>query len=181
MTTVLRSIVKYVFALAFYYSGISGLLLYIKKHRCRPWPLVLMYHRIVEPKDAAGLQPGMFVYKDIFEKQIEYISKCFRILSISDFARGLAENRRYRGDEMIITIDDGWRDNFTNGLPILQKYNSAPRYLYGEFYSHRLPVMVSRNQLDTIATRYKYRNARGGYQGYPAEVSGFNQCPGTIK
>jgi peptidoglycan/xylan/chitin deacetylase (PgdA/CDA1 family) len=134
MTTVLRSIVKYVFALAFYYSGIGGLLLYIKKRRRRPWPLVLMYHRIVEPKDAAGLQPGMFVYKDIFEKQIEYISRCFRILSIGDFTRGLAENRRYGGDEMIVTIDDGWRDNFTNGLPIFKKYNiGATIYLTANF------------------------------------------------
>ena len=129
-----KSMLKYGFAMAFCYSGANRLLSRVKLRRNRAWPLVLMYHRIVEPEDAVGLQPGMYVYKDVFEKQIEYLSQHFRIHSVSDFANGIDNNRGYRGDELIITIDDGWRDNYTNAFPILKKSRAnATVYLTANF------------------------------------------------
>lgn len=121
---------KYFIALAFYYSGACLLLSSKKRRRSRPWPIVLMYHRIIEPKDAKGLQPGMYVYNDVFEKQIKYLSSNFKICSISEFAAGLDKYSGYRGNDLIITIDDGWRDNYINAFPILKKNNaSAAIYL----------------------------------------------------
>lgn len=134
MIATLKSTLKYGFALMFYYSGCCRLLMRFKRRGNRPWPIVLMYHRIIEPDNALGLQPGMYVYKDVFEKQVGYLSKYFRIRSVSDFAHEIDNHDRYRGDELIITIDDGWRDNYTNALPIFKKYNiGAAIYLTANY------------------------------------------------
>lgn len=134
MISMLKGLLKYFFALMFYWSGVYWLLIRFRYRRTRPWPLVLMYHRIIEPEDAVGLQPGMYVFRHVFEKQMEYLSKCFRIHSVSDFARSIDNHSGYRRDELIITIDDGWRDNFTNALPILKKYEvAATIYLTANF------------------------------------------------
>lgn len=134
MRTMFKSILKYLFALIFYWSGVYWLLIRLRCRRNHPWPLVLMYHRIIEPEDAVGLQPGMYVFRDVFDKQIKYLSKCFRINSVSDFVRSINNHNGYRCNELIITIDDGWRDNFTNALPVFKKYKVvATIYLTANF------------------------------------------------
>jgi peptidoglycan/xylan/chitin deacetylase (PgdA/CDA1 family) len=116
---------KYAFAVAFYYSGAGWLLSKIKCRRNRPWPIVLMYHRAIEPKDAVGLQSGMYVYKDVFEKQIEYLSSHYQIRKVSEFASGIERSEVYSSNDLLITIDDGWRDNYTNAFPILKKHDAG--------------------------------------------------------
>jgi peptidoglycan/xylan/chitin deacetylase (PgdA/CDA1 family) len=116
---------KYLFALAFYYSGSFWLMSSVKKRRKRPWPLVLMYHRIVDDREKAGLQPGIYVTKNTFEKQVAFMAKKYNILAMNQFSSNLNQGRVYSANDLIITFDDGWRDNFINTYPVLKKYNVA--------------------------------------------------------
>lgn len=134
MIGVIKIYLKYIFALIFYYSGACWLFSRAKSRRRRPWPLVLMYHRIVQPEDTIGLQPGMYVYKDVFEKQLNYLATHFSITAVREFASNIGNSPEYSGSDLIITIDDGWRDNYTNAFPILVKHKTgAAIYLTADF------------------------------------------------
>jgi peptidoglycan/xylan/chitin deacetylase (PgdA/CDA1 family) len=79
---------------------------------------ILAYHRINSQKDE------YFSAIDIprFENQVAYLVEKFRIVPAKEGVQRLLE-----GDLppncVIVTFDDGYRDNFTNAFPILKKYN----------------------------------------------------------
>ena len=87
---------------------------------------LFMYHRVLAKKDIERnyVQPGMYVRNDVFEQQMSYLKKNFRILRFSDlldmWKNGVwDDSQRY----CIITFDDGWLDNYRHAYPILLKYN----------------------------------------------------------
>jgi peptidoglycan/xylan/chitin deacetylase (PgdA/CDA1 family) len=183
MSSQIKIFLKYLFALAFFYSGACWLLSSLKRRRNRLWPLVLMYHRIIEPQDIEGLQPGMYVYKNVFAKQIEYLTKHFRILSANDFASDIEKYSGNPGDDIIITIDDGWRDNYTNGFPILQKYKaSAAIYLTANFIGTRymfwfqeISTILSKTDLDYYSLSEIIENVLNDYPGSDSARELLNQ------
>lgn len=57
-----------------------------------------------------------------FERQLKYISKHFRPITIDEFYSRYI-NHDWEGREILLTFDDGYRNLLTTGLPLLQKYN----------------------------------------------------------
>ena len=82
-------------------------------------PIILMYHSI-DNKKLKRLK-GIRVSVKNFERQIAYLSKNgYHSLTLSE----MIENRdNLPRKSVVITLDDGYKDNLTNALPILQKYN----------------------------------------------------------
>jgi peptidoglycan/xylan/chitin deacetylase (PgdA/CDA1 family) len=151
-------LIKYALALALYYSGIIPVLQKLRASLFkRRWPIVLMYHRVIRGESAAGLQPGMYVSSDSFEKQAAYLARKYNILSMSEFISGIRENRTYPGGDLLITFDDGWRDNYDNAFPILKKYR-VPATIYlttdfigsnKSFWFQEISSLISRNKSRT--------------------------------
>lgn len=81
--------------------------------------LILTYHRISETPD--GSDP-LKVSVEAFDAQIQYLKEHFTIISAQEVREFIDGRRRLVGNACLITFDDGWADNFTNGLPILAKY-----------------------------------------------------------
>jgi peptidoglycan/xylan/chitin deacetylase (PgdA/CDA1 family) len=88
--------------------------------------VLLMYHRILAERDLERyyVQPGMYVLNSVFEQQMSYLKKNFKILRFSElldiWKDGAWDNsQRY----CVITFDDGWLDNYRNAYTILLKYN----------------------------------------------------------
>ena len=82
--------------------------------------LLLMYHRVLDDDDAMQpfIQPGMYVTKSSFQKQMRFIRKNFHVLSFSELldlwqTNGIDASKTY----CVVTFDDGWRDNFVNAYP----------------------------------------------------------------
>jgi peptidoglycan/xylan/chitin deacetylase (PgdA/CDA1 family) len=125
MIGAVKAYLKYLIAIAFFYSGLYRVLFSIKKRNKRPWPLVLMYHRVIVEHEKAGLQPGIYVTKNVFAKQVAFMSAKYNIMAMSQFALGINKGEHYSGSDLIITFDDGWRDNFSNAFPILKKHDVA--------------------------------------------------------
>jgi peptidoglycan/xylan/chitin deacetylase (PgdA/CDA1 family) len=97
---------------------------FIKRiYRKKKWPLILMYHRVIEEHEAADLQPGLYVSKNVFEGQIAYLAKKYHPISMSDFSKAVLENRSFPRNTVLLTFDDGWRDNYLNAFPALKKRN----------------------------------------------------------
>jgi peptidoglycan/xylan/chitin deacetylase (PgdA/CDA1 family) len=85
---------------------------------------VLCYHRI--SKDNKFLNKknplsGLEVHQSIFEQQIKFLKKNFKILSLNELKKHIKE----QNDDFAISItfDDGYLDNINLALPILEKHN----------------------------------------------------------
>ena len=81
-------------------------------------PLILLYHRIAEdPIDAQLLA----VSPRNFESHLRMLATHYRVLPLAGLLEELRQNI-LRPDTVSLTFDDGYLDNFTNALPLLEKY-----------------------------------------------------------
>lgn len=89
--------------------------------------LVLMYHRInsVFPPENKGLT----VQIEHFETQIKYLSDHFEVVALSN------SNQKTKRQKVILTFDDGYEDNYTHALPILEKYKVPATFFITTQYS----------------------------------------------
>lgn len=85
---------------------------------------VLNYHRIDEPTrpDFDSFKPNVSATASEFERQMEYVSRWFHVISLSDLIAWLDGRQELPPYAALITFDDGYLDNYTTAFPILQKY-----------------------------------------------------------
>jgi len=95
---------------------------------------VLMYHRI--PESPSSSPNRIFVTKDNFEKHLIFLKEnnftTLTFLDYQDFAQGRRSVAEFPKRPIILTFDDGYADNYTNALPLMQKYGfKGVLYLLG--------------------------------------------------
>lgn len=80
---------------------------------------ILVYHRVLEKNDS--MRPGT---PDVsaFNWQMELIARYFQPLSLSDALKRLNENS-LPSRAVCVTFDDGYADNLSQALPVLQRWN----------------------------------------------------------
>ncbi len=85
---------------------------------------ILMYHRLISHKSEKGIH-GTWIYEDRFEKHLKLIKKLgYKTLTFHDFEqKGFIHRLEYGKKYLMITADDGYRDNLTRMLPLLEKYD----------------------------------------------------------
>ncbi len=91
---------------------------------------VLSYHHIVSREDLSeshyikGKLNPMVVLKEDFEKQMAYLKeKGYTSLTLSELYDFLARKKDVPAKSVVITFDDGYKDNYVEAYPILKKYN----------------------------------------------------------
>jgi len=87
--------------------------------------VILMYHRVIEDPDSPQeyTQPGIAVSNRSFDLQMAFLAKKYHVLRLDQLIKLLQNGRRLPRRCAVITFDDGWRDNFLNAYPILQRHN----------------------------------------------------------
>jgi peptidoglycan/xylan/chitin deacetylase (PgdA/CDA1 family) len=94
--------------------------------------VILMYHRILPSEQANHrVQPGMYVDPETFDMHIRYLKQHFQVVSFSDkfSAFQTAMKSRSTRPACILTFDDGWRDFYEFGYPVLKK-NQVPATVF---------------------------------------------------
>jgi peptidoglycan/xylan/chitin deacetylase (PgdA/CDA1 family)/glycosyltransferase involved in cell wall biosynthesis len=97
---------------------------------------VLMYHKIPDVPPATKHQ--IFVTKENFAKHLAYFkSRSLTPITFQDYQE-FASGRRKLADfprrPLILTFDDGYTDNYTNLLPLMQQHGyRGVLYLLGDF------------------------------------------------
>ncbi|HOS42762.1 MAG TPA: polysaccharide deacetylase family protein [Armatimonadota bacterium] len=89
---------------------------------------VLMYHRVCEltPREARSpLMRDLTVPPADFAWQMQYlVENGFTIVSVDEVERALRERRPLPEKAVAVTLDDGYRDNFTCAFPILRRHEA---------------------------------------------------------
>ncbi len=83
-------------------------------------PVVLMYHRVAEPKDDLW---GICVSPARFEEQLEALKRVREIAPLDQVLAWRDGDRRSGRPLAAITFDDGYHDASSQALPILQRHD----------------------------------------------------------
>src|SRR5688572_8924764 len=112
-----QHVLKSVVADALYYTGLLRLWQSIVLRRKA---VVLMYHRVLtgDERSRCGSHPGIVVDRETFALQMDVLKRQFVVLSLDEFTDRVERRQPFPPSSCLITFDDGWRDTFTNALPI---------------------------------------------------------------
>lgn len=116
--------------------------------------LVLNYHRLFDGRPSL-FHPGLFsATSDRLERQLVLIKRHFDVISADELIRTYDSP----GRKVVITFDDGYRDNYEIAFPVLRRHGvPATFFLTTGFLDHprvpwwdELAWMVHRSERDSI-------------------------------
>lgn len=117
-----------VFLTAFYF-------LYLSPRYTVP---ILMYHRF------GSKESSLFVSPQNFARQMKYLkNKNYNVLSLDKLVEGIKNNRKFGHKTVVITIDDGYKDNYVYACPILKEYDfPATIFIIANFVGNKKDFMT---------------------------------------
>jgi peptidoglycan/xylan/chitin deacetylase (PgdA/CDA1 family) len=96
----------------------------------RPRVIVLRYHALGRPEDVASYaSAGISLAPDRFDAQIAFLARRYDIIDLDAAWERVRNGVKSARPGVVITFDDGYRDNFDHALPILRKHGAT-----GTFY-----------------------------------------------
>jgi len=108
-----------------YFTGIVAFYIFYRKRVVKRYrTIILTYHRVRNDNKDSHIS----VSTDNFKKQMEYIKKHFNVISLDTLIKNIEKTSDTLMDNVAITFDDGYKDNFLYAYPILKK--------------HRLPATI---------------------------------------
>lgn len=83
-------------------------------------PRILFYHGIEKKTISDKRVQANQMDFCVFEKQIEYLNKHFHFISIDEFYERFSSRKPFTGKEVVLTFDDGYKNNYTVAAPFLK-------------------------------------------------------------
>ncbi|MBN1426969.1 MAG: polysaccharide deacetylase family protein [Anaerolineae bacterium] len=124
-------------------------------------PLILFYHSVSENIERR-IDPTIVVHPTHFEQQLRYLSSRMQVISLGELIEALRQRRKLSPRTVVITFDDGYKDNFTAAYPLLQQYHlPATFFLSTGFigtgdikWEDRLSYILNVTDVQTIHVEY---------------------------
>lgn len=91
----------------------------------RPGQLsILAYHRVLDwDPDSFPFDEGVIsATPEAFRQQMKFVRANFDVISFADLREFELRGSKWPRRPLIITFDDGYRDNYTNAFPILKEF-----------------------------------------------------------
>lgn len=153
-----RSLSKKILLAVGYYLGIFEIfrIIFSKKG----YVPILLYHCILDSIETKTGRPsfyllGIGITKSLFEKQIKYISKRYKVISLNEYIERKS-NRQGLSGFVVITFDDGFKDS---ALEILRGYRlPATIFIIGDalkqiYWRHKVCYLLDYAQVKNFILR----------------------------
>ena len=121
----LKSGLKSVVGQVFYRSGAFLLLRKMHRRRFGAGVRILFYHRVAGAAGAPDLRGRTPLTASDFEAHLKHLKRHYRVITLEEAATALRSGAVLPENTVVITFDDGYRDNYTVALPLLEKYAAA--------------------------------------------------------
>ncbi|BBH22983.1 hypothetical protein Back11_43280 [Paenibacillus baekrokdamisoli] len=157
------------FAKSFIFSVIyfSGIYFILDKLFFTKGLYIVGYHRISENLPAKDVHVLAITQKNLAD-HFQYYNKQFEIITL-DQVEPLLKQAKLKKNYMVVTFDDGYRDNFTLGQALFKKFEiPATIFLTASPIEERMPLwtdsidhMVFSSKLDSVLL--KLQNLKGEF------------------
>ncbi len=91
--------------------------------------VILMYHSVSSQLDRDWIDPDNDMPEKVFEEQMQYLHDNCNVVSMDELCSCIRNNQPIKPNTVVISFDDGYRNNYQNAVEILAKYN-LPSILY---------------------------------------------------
>ncbi|HCB48055.1 MAG TPA: hypothetical protein DEP47_00670 [Chloroflexi bacterium] len=115
---------------------------------------ILMYHYISQPpEDADKYRRDLSVSPNDFKAQMQFlIGNGYETIDLYDLSLAIAGKNELPPKPVIITLDDGYRDNYENAFPILQELDlKATFFIVTEFVDLADPKYMDWRMIEEMA------------------------------
>lgn len=115
---------------------------------------ILMYHYIsVPPAGADKYRVDLSVSPDMFDQQLAYLAENgFSTVSLYDLLNHLSTGAPLPPRPVVLTFDDGYRDNYENAFPLLKKYGfTGTFFIVSDFINANRPEYMTWDMLREMA------------------------------
>lgn len=111
-----------------------------------PWITVLTYHRVARPEAAARLDEGVVdVGPEQLDRQLAFLRRWFDPIGLDDLLAFVRRGAALPSNPVLVTFDDGYRDNHDTALPILRRHGvRATFFVATEYVERRRPYWWDR-------------------------------------
>ena len=100
----------------------------------------LFYHGVVEKDSTHIFQRHINTIE--FEKQIRYISRTFDIIPLEEAFNIYQKKKKVNHKLVTISFDDGYQNNLTQAIPILETYNAFTTFFISGICSENKHVLL---------------------------------------
>lgn len=112
--------IKNLLAIFLYYSGVAYFFHFSRKRGT----FIIVFHSIADRK----VFSDNCLHPLFFEKVIKYLSQRYEIVHLSKLIRYLQTGKAIPSNWIVLTFDDGYKDNLNTALPILRQYNAMATF-----------------------------------------------------
>jgi peptidoglycan/xylan/chitin deacetylase (PgdA/CDA1 family) len=102
------------------YSGFLNGYAFFRRKFTKSQVAIFMYHRVSPRNDNWSYRP---LSPQSFEEQIHYFCRNFEIISLVELTEYIRQGKSLPEKAVVITFDDGYKDNYLYAYPIIKKYH----------------------------------------------------------
>jgi peptidoglycan/xylan/chitin deacetylase (PgdA/CDA1 family) len=146
--------------------GISSALLGLRRLTRTPWITVLTYHRVGPGPSVSRIDANVVtVSAEVFDRQLDLIKRHFDVVTVEDIVLALDGGTPLPRSPLLVTFDDGYRDNHDVALPLLRKHGLKATFFIATrfvderrlFWWDRINYLLKASTKERVELLYPYR------------------------
>jgi peptidoglycan/xylan/chitin deacetylase (PgdA/CDA1 family) len=144
--------------LAAKWAGRTGLLA-LGRWRRRASLTIVCHHRIAEPEagDFVGYAPNVSATPAAFSAQLDFLARHYQVVGLAQVRAALMGGAALPPRPLLITFDDGYRDNLTQAAPLLAR-KGLPAVIF--LLTSRMSAPTALPWWDALAEAFKQTPCR---------------------
>ncbi len=143
-------------------AGALSLVLRLRGRASSPWLTVLTYHRVTDPALAEDVDDNVVDARpEAFDEQISFLKRYCHLIGMDDLI-AFRHGAHLPHNPVLITFDDGYRDNYDTVLPLLVRHGVPAVFFVATkfieerrlFWWDRVSYLVKHSTRDSISLNY---------------------------